>query len=243
MHKLYPFTLVLLLLVSCKSADINKEAHRITSQNLQLGTVGEQKDFILEQDYNQTAIPKYKRPIKVQINVKDFHKQSFKAFLKAEKSQPKAVTVNYLDSLDQKPQYLKIEIADRVPILNALNNKDNADVFQFLENKKEAHLVTSIALALNKSDIEAINNADEVFLEMVGKKSYGLKTYIKNKEQDTILFNQGVVFAYQTSNFCWKQNDKNQIEIVDLVESKDKCTNRTYKSSKRAIKKIDYYDF
>jgi len=243
MNKIIFLILSIFFFTSCKTISIQNESHTKIDQNIQLGTVGEQKDFILEQDYNQTAIPKYKKVVKVQIDVIDFNKQSFKSFLKAKKSQSKTITVNYLDSLDQKPQYLKLEIADRVTILNALNHKENKDVFQFLENKKEAHLVTSIALALNKSDIEAIYKADEVFLEMVSKKSYGLITYINKEARQTILFNQGVVFAYQTSSCCWKQNDKYQLEIVDLVEGSDMCPNKTYKSSKRAIKEIDYYDF
>lgn len=243
MNKIGFLILFIFLFIGCKTVSIQNELHSETSENIMLGVVGENKQFILERDYNHTAIPKYNEAVKVQIEILKFDKHSYKLFLKANTTQSKTIEINYVDNLDQKPQFLKIEIADRVAILNALNDKENLDVFQFLENKKESHLVTSISIALNENDIEAINNADEVFLEMVGKKSYALKTYINKEVQETILFNQGVVFAYQTSNFCWQQNDKRQLEIVDLVESNDKCPNKTYKSSKRAIKKIDYYDF
>ena len=243
MNKIGFLILFIFLSIGCKTVSIQNELHSETNENIMLGVVGENKQLFLERDYIHTAIPKYNEAVKVQIEVLNFSKHSYKSFLKANATQFKTIEINYVDSLEQKPQYLKLEIADRVAILNALNNKENLDVFQFLENKKESHLVTSISIALNESDKQAINNADEVFLEMVGKNSYGLKTYINKKPEQTILFNQGVVFAYQTSNFCWKQNDKYKLEIVDLVESNDKCPNKTFKSSRRAIKKIDYYDF
>lgn len=235
--------IALMLFTSCKSIYIKQESHKTTTQSVQLGTVGEQKDFVLEQDYNHTAIPKYKKAVKVQVDLIAFNKASFKAFTKAKTAQSKDIAIHYVDSLAKKPKYLKLEIADRVSILNALNSKENRDVFQFLENKKNAHVVTSVSMALNESDLVAVQNADEVFLEMQGIKSYGLRTYKNKKAQQTILFNQGVIFAYQTSSCCWKQNDKYQLEIVDLAEGNDDCPNRTSRSSKRAKKEINYYKF
>lgn len=231
------------LFSSCKTVYIQQEANKITLQSLQLGTVGEQKNFVLEQDYNHTAIPKYKKTIKVKVDLVDFNKTSFKAFTNAKRAQSKNISVNYVDSLANKPKYLKLEIADRVAVLNALNSKENKDVFNFLHTKKEAHLVSSIALAVNVNDITAITTADEVFFETTGIKNYALKLYRDKTVKQTILFNDGVVFAYKTSSCCWKQNDKQQLKIVDLVEGNDKCPSNTYRFAKRANKKIDYFKF
>ncbi|NRR91371.1 hypothetical protein HSX10_07325 [Winogradskyella undariae] len=233
--------LLLFLFYSCHTIYIGEESQKTIKQNLQLGTVGEYKGFLLEQDYNHTAIPKYKNPIKVQINFEYFNKASIKAFNKAKLSQTKKVRINYMDSMVNKPRYIKLEIADRVSVLNALNAKENIALFQFLKTNNTADIVTSVSMALNESDLTAIENADEVFLERAGKKSYALKTYINNEEQKTVLFSHGVVFAYVSSNFCWKQNDKYQLEIIDIVESSDKCTRSTYKSAKKAKKQIDYF--
>ena len=96
-------------------------------------------------------------------------------------------------------------------------------------------------MALDKNRLDELLNADEVFLEATGVKSYALKTYKKGQLQTVLTFNEGVVFAYQASNFCWEENDKYQLEIVDIVETSDKCPNKTYRSAKRAKKKINYY--
>lgn len=243
MNKYILIVLVSTCFISCKTIVIAQDYQKTTTQNIQLGTVGEQKNFVLEQDYNHTALPKYQTPIKVNVSVLDFNKTTYKAFSKAKTNQNQAISVSYIDSLKSKPKFLKLEIADRVAVLNTLNSKENKDVFSFLQTKTEAHVISSIALALKTNDITAITTADEVFLEIAGIKNYALKLYKDKTVQQTILFNNGVVFAYKTSSCCWKQNNKHELEIVDLVESDDKCPSNTYHFAKRANKKINYLKF
>ena len=73
------------LIFSCKSITIQQDMQHTTRQNIMLGTVGEQKDFVLEQDYNHTAIPKYSKPIKIQPITTEFTKATYRAFLKAKR--------------------------------------------------------------------------------------------------------------------------------------------------------------
>ena len=242
MIKYIQIALILSCFISCKTISIQNEAQQTTSENIMLGTIGQQKDFVLEQDYNHTALPDYNQPIKVKPNLVVFNNQSFKAFKKAQQTQNKRVIVNYVDSVKTKqPSFFKLEIADRVGVLNTLKNEVNSDVFQFLKNNNQTHIVTSISVALSQDNINAIKNADEVFLQTSGIKNYVLKTYIDKELQQTIKFTDAVVFTFQTSNACWKQNDKYQLEIIDLVEGTDKCPDQSYKSAKRAKKKINYF--
>ena len=241
MNKFIYGIVVSFIVISCKSIKVNQEYQKTTTQNLQLGTVGEQKDFVLEQDYDHVALPVYNIPIKVSISPSSFNKLTYKAFVKAKTSQTQNVAVNYIDTLDTKPKYLKIDIADRVAVLNILNNKTNQDVFQFLKNKDQAHVITSLAVAFKNKQLDILTQADEVFLEVTGVKNYVLKAYKDNELQQTILFNEGIVFAYKTSSCCWKQNDKYQLEIIDLAEGNNKCPNQSYKSANRAKKEINYF--
>tara|TARA_R110002050_G_scaffold137538_1_gene261149 strand:- start:887 stop:1609 length:723 start_codon:yes stop_codon:yes gene_type:complete len=238
MVKKITIILLLILLYSCKTISVDNETQNTTTQNIMLGVIGEDKQFVLDQDYNHTAIPEYSNPLKIQISVQHFNKSTYKALSKAVISQKADFTI---DSLSKKPQFLKLELADRVGVLNALNSKLNNDIKDYIFNKKEAHIITSISMALDKNRLDELLNADEVFLEATGVKSYALKTYKKGQLQTVLTFNEGVVFAYQASNFCWEENDKYQLEIVDIVETSDKCPNKTYRSAKRAKKKINYY--
>jgi hypothetical protein len=220
---------------------VNGEHQTSTKQSLILGTIGFEKDFIAEYDYKTIALPNYENPIKVAASLVTFNKRTFKLYSEAQNTQSHIININYNDSLDKKPQYLKIEISDRLEVLNSLKDETNSDVFQFLKDNNKSHLVTSVAIAFNESNINLINDAQEIFLETTGVKTYSLNLYKGKTLQKKIFFNEGVIFAYQTSNCCWKQNDKYQLEIIDLVERNDKCPSNSYRSSNRAKKKINYY--
>jgi hypothetical protein len=235
--------IIFFIVVGCKSISVANETQTKTSQFMELGNIGEDKQFILEEDYNSTAIPSFDEPIKIGASVLEFNKTSYKAFSIANNKKSLPLTVNYVDSSVSKPRFLKFELADRVSILNALNNKENNAVKDYIQNKKDAHIISVISIAFDDEKTKSILDADALFLEQEPNKTFVLKAYKDNNVFDSLKFNEGVVFAYQVSNFCWQENDKYQLNIVDIVESTDKCPNSTYRSAKRAKKKIDYFKF
>lgn len=228
---------------SCRTLSVQQERQIKTTQNLQLGTIGVHKNFMLEQDYNFTAIPQYQSPIKVNVTRVPFNKTKIKAFENAKSIQNKSVVVTYVDSVKPKPRFLKLEIADRVAVLKSLNSKENRGVFQFLQNKSNAHLISTISVVFDAQIATKLSSAQEVFLEPKGINNYVLKTYDHNNEQDSVSFKQGVVFGYQTSKACWKENKKHQLEIIDLVESDDRCPIDSYRQAKKAQQTLNNYKF
>ena len=243
MKKKILIPLIFVGLVSCKTMIVQQELQTQTTQNLQLGTVGELKEVLVLQDYNHTASPDYQAPIKLKVNSVPFTKTKLKAFKKAKHAQNKNISVNYIDSVKIKPTFLKIEIADRVAILNSFKGDTNKAVTQFLQYKTKAHLISTISVVFNPDTALHLSNAQEVFLEQTGVKNYVLKTYQNNKQQQSIHFNEGIVFGYQVSRACWKENNKHQFEIVDLVKKNEKCPRKTYRVPKGAKKNLNYYKF
>ena len=108
-------------------------------------------------------------------------KSKLKAFENAKSAQNKAIVVKYVDSVKPKPHFLKLEIADRVAVLKSLNSEANKDVFQFLQNKTNAHLVSTISVVFDAETAAKLSTAQQVFLEHTGINNYVLKTYIKIK--------------------------------------------------------------
>ena len=170
-----------------------------------------------------------------------FEKATYKAFENANALQSQKVSITYIDSLPNKPHFLLLKIADKVAILNALNDKQNMDVKNYLTNKYDAKVVSSISIAFSDTQMQAILNADNVFLAQNGRKSYELQLYNANKLLQTISFNDGVVFGYNTSGFCWQENDKYKLQLVDIVDGNRSCGPKTYKSAKTAKKNVNYY--
>ena len=232
------FSLVVML-TACKTISVNQQTQKKTLQHIPLGTIGEQKSFVLAQDYKPTAIPKFQKPVRVQLSLVPFNAATHKAYKKAKVFQNNKTDINYVDSIKVKPKFIRLEIADRLTIINSLNSNENKDVLAFLKNKSNAQLITTISIALNKSVMASLHNADEVFLTKTGINSYGLMLFKDKIKQESIRFKDGVVFAYEASNFCWQEDSTRQLKIVDI--NPDKCPNSTYRNAKRAKKKMNYY--
>lgn len=230
---------VMLLLTSCKTLSINEVSQTNTTQQVTLGSIGLEKDFILQNEFNNTSIPAYNEPIKVSLIVTPFNKQAFKMFAKANALQSAKVAITYIDSIKTKPTYIKLQIADKVAVINALNSEENSSVKAYLNHNAHANVLMSISMALNQSDLDAITKADAVFLAEKGYKTYVLQLYTNAVKTQTIKFNQGVVFGFKGSNCCWQANKRHQLDIVDLVTKFNNCPHNTYRSAKRAKKKMN----
>jgi len=232
---------IILLFSSCNTINLYETSQANTTQPVYLGSIGSEKDFFLQKGFNSSAIPSYKNPIKLSVVTKPFNKQTYKAFTKAKGLQSADINIHYVDSIPNRPKYIQLNIADKVAVINSLNSLENKDVKDYLSLQTYANVLTGISLALNQKDTENITNADAVFLIENGLKTYGLLLYKDKIKTGIISFNQGVVFAYETSNCCWQESKRHQINIVDLVDAYINCPKGTYRSAKRAKKPINYY--
>tara|TARA_R110000868_G_scaffold324166_2_gene585047 strand:- start:99 stop:833 length:735 start_codon:yes stop_codon:yes gene_type:complete len=232
---------LLLLALSCKTINLIQTPQTNTTQQVSLGSIGSGKEFVLQKGFDNSAVPNYKAPIKLSVITRPFTKQTYKAFIKAKALQSADIAVTYIDSVPNKPKYLQLQIADKVAIITALNSEENRDVKDYLSLNTYAQVLSSMSVVFNQKDIESINNADAVFLIQNGIKTYAIQLYKNKVKTQTISFNDGVVFEYQTSYCCWQENNKHQIDIVDLVSTFSACPNNTYRSPKRSKKNINYY--
>lgn len=234
---------LLMVLTACRTVNVNHTNQKTIHDQVLLGSIGLVDNSLFQTDFNNSAFPEYKQPIKVNYSINDFNKKTFVAFLEANEKQGLKLNIKYVDSLKEKPKFLTLSIADKVGVLNALNYNENKDVNDYLANNVNAKIVSTISIALPQNLIDEITKSEEVFLVQDSVKNYALQLYSNGETSSKIQFNSGVVFTCQTSSFCWKENDKHQINIVDFVDRQSSCPNKTYKSAKRAKKKINYLKF
>ncbi|TBN04460.1 hypothetical protein EYD45_07535 [Hyunsoonleella flava] len=220
---------------------LNQDTTSKTTQQLVLGHIGSEKEYILQQGFNGTAIPTYKHPIKLNVYPTDFNKHSYNQFINAKASQTADVPIQYIDSITEKPKYLQLQIVDKVAVVDAINNNENISVKNYLSHNRYANVITHISIAFNQDHYNAITKADGVFLIEETPKLYVLKLQNTGKKAVYIPFNKGVVFQYKASNCCWQENERRQLNIVDLVSNYANCPNKTFKSSTRAKKKLNLY--
>lgn len=235
------FCCILLLLVSCKTLSIHPESQTKTIEPLVLGSIGSGKEYILQKGFNNTSYPTYKVPIKVSVLKASFNKSTYKSFLKAKNAQSKGLNILYTDSLKDKPYYIKLQIADRVSLVHALNTVTNNDVKDYLSINPYANVITGLSIALSQEDFKKMEESKSIFLVEQSSKVYALRLHNSDSKTEIIPFSNFVIFEYNASNCCWQENKKHQLNIVDLVKKNNNCPNKTYRSANKAKKKINYY--
>ncbi|PWK20028.1 hypothetical protein [Xanthomarina spongicola] len=234
---------MVLAFTGCKTISVQDNQYQTAKEQIVLGSIGQDANYLLEQHYSSSAIPNYITPIKVQATAVPFNKSSYKSFQQAQPFQTTKVQIKYVDSLELKPSFINLEIVDQVGLITLLNDKTNADIKEYLVNQTESHIVTYISMAFPENILKDLQDAEEVFIEPSGKKSIALHLYKEKELIKIVNFFEGVVFAYKTASCCWKENDKYQLEIVDLVDANDNCPNKSYLSAQNAKKEINYYKF
>lgn len=244
MHKIMISVLgFLLLFSSCKSISVQNKQYQTTTQQVVLGSVGQDEHFVLEKTYNHIGIPNYSKPLKLYVTQISFDKTTLRAFEKANVLQAAKLNINFVDSLETKPTFLNIQTVDEISLMQMLNGKENNDVKNYMMNQDQSHIISNVSVVFDEIVMQQIIKAEEVFLEPSGIKSYTLNLYSNKQLIKSIHFSEGVIFGYRTSSACWKEDEKYQLQIVDLIEGDNKCPNKTYKSAKRAKKKINYFKF
>lgn len=231
----------MVLFTNCISLNLNSTSTIKTTQQVHLGSVGYEKDFILNSGFSTTAVPRYKEPVKVMAIAVPFNKATYNAYVKAKALQSANVAISIIDSIAEKPKYLKLEIADKVELIDALNGDENKNVKTYLSHNNSANILSSVSIAFSALDIENIIAADAIFLMEKGLKAYVLQLYKDGIKTQTVQFNQGVIFEYKTSYCCWQKTKTQQYNIVALVSGYDGCPKETYRSLKHARKTNDYY--
>lgn len=159
-----------LTILSCKTVTVQNKQYQTSAQKVILGSVGIDETFELERTYTAHGIPDFIEQIKVQVTPIAFDKKSFKAYRKAKELQPSSINVKFIDSLPDKPRFLNVEIMDKVRLINLLNDNSNSDINTYLQNQKEAHIVSNISIVLNEVDVNDLIMADEVFIAQIGIK-------------------------------------------------------------------------
>ncbi|WP_298535912.1 hypothetical protein [uncultured Algibacter sp.] len=236
------FTLCLIaLLMGCKTTSINKASHETTIQRIPICSIGLDKDVVLQTAHNNVAWPVYNAPIKLVVEVVPFSQQTYKSFLNASAVQFNDIRINYVDSLESKPEFVTLKLIDKIAVLKALNTKENKSVKDYLSLNPSANIVTSVSLAFNEEQLKALKMAESVFLIEHTPKTYALELYSLKNEKQIISFNQGVAFAFKKQNCCWQEDKAHHINIVDFVQTNKNCPNKTYRKAKKAKTKVNIY--
>lgn len=221
--KLFAFALCFCF-VYCKVLSLtNDDAGSLSSQPLP-GTVG----VLQSGKFVEAGVPKLEEKIRLSFLKKPFTKRSLRKYNKRvlQKEQELEIT----DSLDIRPYFYKLEIADKIGLITALNQPENFNLKTFLETTQGNFIVTSSNIFFPPEVAALIDQAVEVYLTNNKQSSYSLELLNKDRSRTIIDFKEGTSFGYEFSAFCWRENNRHQPEIAAFRKKGRSCPGETEKN-------------
>ncbi len=238
MKKIIVILLLVGVLFSCKTVQVNQQSQKITKAIVELGSIGKVNYKLATDRFKLTTLPTYKQKIRVAANIVAFNKTTFNTYAQAAKQQNQKISITYIDSVANKPGYANLQILDKVQLLNALNAEHNIELNTYLQNVKNNEIIKGVSAYFNSIDLSNLSQADEIYLVNNKPKKYNLELIKNGKPFATIDMANGVTFAYNTASFCWKK-ERGQISIVNLISGNESCAKDTYRNVSRLNKKAD----
>lgn len=215
-------TLIILIatLVSCSTYERILATPQSTP--LELGMIGDLDATVTSKEFQTMGIPQLDGKIRLTPVFKSFNDLDYNAYKKLRKQEALDFKVRYIDSLPNKPQYVRLELQDRVGFLTELNAEKNSELKEQILTNTEADIITRIDWVVSEMAIERIKAADAVFL---GQNYQHIPRIIisKNNQLTEMLFSEGLVLSYEVSQFCWGLDSRNEPKLMAIVENGKPC--------------------
>ncbi|MDO3694925.1 hypothetical protein QVZ41_08725 [Wenyingzhuangia sp. chi5] len=212
---------------------------KTTNQQLSLGSIGITNGHVFKKEFKTTAFPSYKNPIKITARLLPFGKKTSKNYVTAKETQLHQTNLLSVDSLEVPQHYVIFTLTDKVSLVNSLNTSENQNVKDYLIHHTSANMLTQVAMAFNNKTLETLQKAEAIFLIESSYKTYALQLYQQGQKTARISLSEGIVFGYETATFCWQENNRHQLDLIDIVSSKNGCEQKVHPQKKEK----DVFDF
>ncbi len=210
--------------VSCKLSSLVSDGAASPSSRPLPGTVG----LMQSGKFLEFGVPELEEKIRLSFQKKPFTKKSLKAYNR--EVFQKEGELEIIDTLDIRPFFYKLEIADKIGIITALNQPENSDLITFLVTTQENLIVTALNMYFPPEVAALIDQASEVYLISNKQSSYSLELLNKDRSRTVIDFKEGKSFDYVFSAFCWRENNRHQPEIAGFRRKGGSCPGETQKN-------------
>lgn len=220
--------LLLTVLVACQSTKVKNNKYTVSDTAPELGSIGQSKmGYKANNEFEIKTLPKLENHVRVAVEIVPFNRKMFKIYSAKAKYNQDQLKVPYVDSLPKKPELATIKILDVVQFVNELNADYNKDVFKFLTNEQDSKVVTNLVFCFSPEEINKIKQADTFYLTNYQDSKYAISLYKLGKKTDTLFINSLNIVAYRLSTICWKETERGQWYIADLLEGDNNCKGNT----------------
>jgi hypothetical protein len=241
MKNFFGLIIATLLLINCKTIQVNNNAYSVSESKIEFLAIGESKSiFGLKHQFEILAFPKVEEPIKLEISILPYTKKLSKIYLSKLKYNQELKELNYVDSLALKPELVKIKIQDISQLISSLNEKINYETINFVKNNQRTSIITSILLHLDENQILKIRECDTYYLKESQPSKYVIVLYKDGKKINEIDISNSTTLGHSVSKFCWGENQKGKWQIFDIIEKGRSCKGESFNKIKKRKEKSLY---
>ena len=228
MKQTYVFILLTCVLMSCNS--IKSLAVKEGSIPF-IGTIGKERGNLLKSEFRSVGHANIKKPIGLALQTVPFTRSTFKEYLNAMESKGAKSSLNYIDSVETKPSYIVLSIADKIGLKESLNDETNQEVKSYLEKDAACRLVSTISVVLDAKSAQVLTHADGLFLVT---DAYGILQIevVENGKRDMISFPKDQIFDYSLMGVCWGENRVGKL-MIETFNDDGRCPEGTKKNAKK----------
>lgn len=134
-------------------------------------------------------------------------------------------------------EILEISIVDRYRVIEAVN-KDRG-LKRFLAANPGHRIVTTVLARFPGNIQRELLDAQGTFLVMGRQGRPYIETHYGDRQNGHIPLSDGKVLGLTASEFCWGNANAYNIEITDLVDAGQACSDGSHKDHKRAKRKSE----
>ncbi|UOY08377.1 hypothetical protein L0P88_07415 [Muricauda sp. SCSIO 64092] len=230
---------IALFTFSCSSYQAKKQEALLSFP--ELGAIVKVKDNLWYSATEQVGLPQWTQ-LRVTAQEMPFNRESYFAYAKATHRAGKINSIPYMDSLQYKPKYIRLQLLDKIEITELLNTTKNRTVRSYLEKDGDLKMVTSVDLALSETEITFFNQAEAFELR---KDDYGtvILNIVDGGTEQAYYLSDLRVFNYGYSSFCWGEDQYHRLQIEHIAPEGEKCPKGTYTKPDKVKANQSYVKF
>ena len=235
------FIILMVLTMGCSIVKDSTYEQKGNSLITGLGAIGLEKTTLLGTSFNQIGNPELSNKVSVQFSLIPFNKNTYNTYKAYVKNNAIDNVLLKNDSTTERiPRYISLKIADRIGMVNALNDNSNKALQLYLDNDSNYKMISSIMAAVDIKIIQRLKEADEIYLISQNTSTLKLELIKEGKTVDHINFSVFQIFNYKTASFCWGKDNLNKKCIRAIVDGKNTCPKDTHKKAFKVDTKNDF---
>lgn len=212
------------------------------STPVELGMIGDLDATLTTKEFQTIGLPSLAYKIRLQPVFKSFNTLDYKAYTKLKKQEALGFEVNYVDSLPNKPEYVRLRLQDKSTLLSELNSAKNETLRNQILNNKGADIVTQIDWVISEMNIQQLKAANAIYLSQ-NMNAVPIILISKDDQITELRFSDGVVLSYDVSQFCWGFNYKNEPELMAISEKGSSCTGALKRNGTKLKKEKNLFNY